>query len=61
LGLYQEVLVKHINDAALWELLRALWESIEQDKINETFDRWSSETFANLDSEVKKLTSRMTN
>ncbi|OAL57054.1 putative serine/threonine protein kinase [Pyrenochaeta sp. DS3sAY3a] len=54
-------LVKHVNDAESGELMRALWQAISGDETNELFESWSSETFPNLDSEVKRLILRMTN
>ena len=41
--------------------MRALWQAISEDKTNETFDKWSLDTFLNLNGEVKKLILRMTN
>jgi serine/threonine protein kinase len=60
-GPLSDALVEHVNDAESGELLRALWQAISEDESNETFDSWSSDTFPNLDSEVKRLILRMTN
>jgi serine/threonine protein kinase len=60
-GPLPDALVEHVNDAESGELLRALWQAISEDETNETFDSWSSDTFPNLDSEVKRLILRMTN
>ncbi|KAF2447578.1 putative serine/threonine protein kinase [Karstenula rhodostoma CBS 690.94] len=60
-GPLPDALVKHVNDAESEELLKALWQAISEDESNKTFDSWSSDTFPNLDSEVKRLILRMTN
>lgn len=54
-------LVKHVDHAESGELLSALWQAISEDETDETFESWSSDTFPNLDSEVKRLILRMTN
>jgi serine/threonine protein kinase len=60
-GPLSDGLVKHVNDAEVGGLLRALWQAISEDETNETFNGWSSDTFPNLDSEAKRLILRMTN
>jgi len=60
-GPLQDGLVKHVNDTESGELIRALWQAISEDETNETFDSWSSDTFPNLDNEVKRLILKMTN
>ncbi|KAF2010973.1 putative serine/threonine protein kinase, partial [Aaosphaeria arxii CBS 175.79] len=60
-GPLPDALVEHVNDAESEELLRALWQAISEDETNESFDSWSSNTFPNLDSEIKRLILRMTN
>ncbi|KAF2760683.1 putative serine/threonine protein kinase [Pseudovirgaria hyperparasitica] len=60
-GPLPDALMKHVNDTESAELLKALWQAISEDETNESFDSWSSDTFPNLDSEVKRLILRMTN
>jgi serine/threonine protein kinase len=63
-GPLPDALVEHVNDAESEKILRGMWQAILEDGADdsdEKFDRWSSDTFPNLDSEVRRLILRMTN
>lgn len=56
-----DALIKHVNDARSEELLKAICQAISEHETNETFDSWPSDTFPNLESEVKRQILRMMN
>ncbi|KAL6240886.1 hypothetical protein RBB50_012145 [Rhinocladiella similis] len=54
-------LITHINDEYWGELLTALSQVVAEEDPSGRFELWEESTFPNLDSEAKRVISRMTN
>jgi hypothetical protein len=60
-GPLPDALVEHVDDEESGALLKGLWEVIKEYELEESFERWSKETFPNLDDDAKRLILRMSN
>ena len=65
-GPLPQELVTHVDDDEAGEVLRLLWEQVEEnrmtvpDKTLPSFSEWTAEVFPNLDDEVKRVVAGMT-